>query len=203
MAPSDPRRRARSSEARHITEIRLGLDPLAVELAATNHSEDDVQEMRLLLAQLGPIVDGTDDRVLEMHRRFHGVLYRASANPLLADLLDGLWDRTERYRRFGLGLLAGSGRRRDADFHEHFQLLDLVVEGQAGAAAALMRRHVGASLAALAQHTLAGEPSVNSTTESSPADVLTTHIYPPADSGPKRGPVHASPTPDPTSISPC
>jgi DNA-binding GntR family transcriptional regulator len=192
-----------SSEARHITEIRLGLDPLAVELAATNHSEDDVQEMRLLLAQLGPIVDGTDDRVLEMHRRFHGVLYRASANPLLADLLDGLWDRTERYRRFGLGLLAGSGRRRDADFHEHFQLLDLVVEGQAGAAAALMRRHVEASLAALAQHTLAGEPSVNSTTESSPADVLTTHIYPPADSGPKRGPVHASPTPDPTSISPC
>lgn len=158
-----------SSEARHITEIRLGLDPLAVELAATNRSEDDVREMRHLLAELGPIVDGTQERVLQMHRRFHSVLYRASANPLLADLLDGLWDRTERYRQFGLGLLAGSGRHRDTDFHEHFQLLDLVVEREAGAAADLMRRHVEASLAALAQQALADKQPVSSTTESSTA----------------------------------
>lgn len=151
--------RLSAAEARHLTEIRLSLDPLAAGLAAKHHTPADAEELRGLLDQLGPIVEDTDDKVLVSHRRFHSVLHRASGNPLLAQLLDGLWDRTERYRRLGLELLAGTGRRRDMDFHEHFELVEHVLDGRVEAATALMHHHVAASLSILALDMLESEQS--------------------------------------------
>ena len=80
---------------------------------------------------------------------------------MLIDLLDGLWDRSDRYRRAGLGLPPGA-EPRTRDFEEHGRLVELVVAGGADQAAALMRSHIDHSLTATALATEEGEEALSS-----------------------------------------
>ena len=92
---------------------------------------------------------------LEHHRRFHAAIYRAAHNALLADALDGLWDKSDRYRVHALeDERDEQDRARSAD--EHRRLFAAVRDGDGDAAAELMRRHVAASLGARAAERLTG-----------------------------------------------
>jgi DNA-binding GntR family transcriptional regulator len=77
----------------------------------------------------------------------HRALYCASHNEVMVRMLDDLWDKSDRYRRVGLQLPPG-GEDRTRDFEEHHELVRLVADGEADAAAALMVSHVDHSLAA-------------------------------------------------------
>ena len=70
------------------------------------------------------------------------------------ETLDGLWVKTDRYRRHGLE--AGrSDEERDARATEHRLLFEAVRDGDAETAAELMRRHVETSLGARSADRLA------------------------------------------------
>ena len=138
-----------ATEARHLYEVRLSLDPTAAELAATRRTDADIAGMRAALAELRPVTRQSGDEALTAHRAFHRSLYLASHNDVLIRLLDDLWDKSDRYRRLGLELPPGD-EPRDQDWAEHHQMLDLVVDGRAGDVAELMRRHIGNSLTASA-----------------------------------------------------
>ena len=147
-----------AAEARDLLEMRRSLDPLAASLAAQRRTEDD-------LAAVGAALDGLDAldaapslAQLESHHRFHAAIHRASHNALLVDVLDGLWVKTDRYRRHGLE----SGRcdeERDARADEHRRLFEAVRDGDAETAAELMRRHVETSLGARSADRLAAPDS--------------------------------------------
>ncbi|MGW7518365.1 GntR family transcriptional regulator [Streptomyces sp. NPDC054796] len=138
-----------SDEARQLFEVRLSLDPTAAELAATRRTDEDVAAMRAAVKVLLPVTRHWGEEALTAHRAFHQALYRASHNDVLIRLLDDLWDKSDRYRRLGLELPPGDGpRTRDLD--EHHRLVELVVDGQAAAAAQLMRDHITHSLTATA-----------------------------------------------------
>jgi DNA-binding GntR family transcriptional regulator len=148
-----------ATEARDLLELRRNLDPLAASLAAQRRTEQDVTEVRAALDGLEALSTRPSLAQLESHHRFHAAIHRASHNALLVDALDGLWVKTDRYRRHGLE--AGrSDEERDARAAEHRALFEAVRDGEADTAAELMRRHVETSLGARSADQLA-DPDEN------------------------------------------
>jgi DNA-binding GntR family transcriptional regulator len=143
-----------ATEARDLLELRRSLDPLAASLAAQRRTESDLAEIRAALDGLEALSTRPSAGQLESHHRFHAAIHRASHNALLLEILDGLWVKTDRYRRHGLE--AGrSDEEREARATEHRQLFEAVRDGDAETAAELMLRHVETSLGARSADRLA------------------------------------------------
>ena len=142
-------------EARDLLELRGTLDPLAAALAAERRTDADLVAVETALEGLEALPDDPTAAQLESHHRFHAAIHRASHNTLLVGILDGLWVKSDRYRRHALA--AGrTAEERDARTVEHRLLFEAVRSGDATAAADLTRRHVEASLGARAADRLAG-----------------------------------------------
>jgi DNA-binding GntR family transcriptional regulator len=142
-------------EARDLLELRGTLDPMAAALAAERRTSDDLAAVAAALDRLEALPDDPSPAQLESHHRFHAAIHRASHNTLLVGILDGLWVKTDRYRRHALA----GGRTADeraARAAEHRQLFEAVRDGDAQTAAELMVRHVQTSLGARAADRLAG-----------------------------------------------
>ena len=144
-----------ATEARDLLELRATLDPLAAALAAQRRTEEDLAAAAAALEGLEALPDEPTRGQLEGHRRFHAAIHRASHNALLIEILDGLWVKTDRYRRHALA--AGrTEEERGARDAQHRLLLDAVRVRDAAAAADLTRRHVETSLGARSAGRLAG-----------------------------------------------
>jgi DNA-binding GntR family transcriptional regulator len=143
-----------ATEARDLLELRRSLDPLAASLAAQRRTDADLDDLRAALDGLEALSASPSLAQLESHHRFHAAIHRASHNALLVQTLDGLWVKTDRYRRHGLE--AGrSDDEREARAAEHRQLFEAVRDGDASNAADLMLRHVETSLGARSADRLA------------------------------------------------
>jgi DNA-binding GntR family transcriptional regulator len=137
-----------SDEAVHIYELRMNLDPLAATLAARRWEEHDAKQLRAIARQLHLALETSqDDDIIEVHHTFHRALYVASHNDILVGLLDVVWGRSDRYRRFGTALIPKrSVAERQA---EHARLLDAVLARDEARAEAEMRQHVESSLTSM------------------------------------------------------
>ena len=144
-----------AAEARDLLELRRNLDPLAASLAAQRRTDADLDDVRGALAGLEALDTSPSLAQLESHRRFHAAIHRASHNLLLIDVLDGLWVKTDRYRRHGLET-GRSEEEQHARATEHRLLFEAVRDGAADTAADLMGRHVETSLGARSADRLAG-----------------------------------------------
>ncbi len=143
-----------AAEARDLLELRASLDPLAASLAAQRRTESNLAEVQAALDGLEALSDRPSAAQLESHHRFHAAIHHASHNALLVETLEGLWVKTDRYRRHGLE--AGrSDEEREARATEHRLLVEAVRDGDADTAAELMRRHVETSLGARSADRLA------------------------------------------------
>ncbi len=140
-------------EARQLFEVRLALDPAAVELAAERRTDEDIALMRTTVARLLPVTRKWGEDALNAHTDFHRALYLASHNDVLIKMLDDLYAKTDRYRRLGLELPAGE-EPRTIDLNEHDQILELVIAKDAAGARDLTRRHIQKSLTATAINAL-------------------------------------------------
>ncbi len=141
--------RMSATEARQLFEVRLALDPTAVELAAVRRTDADIAAIRAAIERLLPVTRRWGKAALAAHREFHRTLYVASHNDVLIRLLDDVWDKSDRYRRVGLELPAGD-QPRTRDLDEHHKILKLVVARNAAAAGRLMKQHIQMSLTAAA-----------------------------------------------------
>lgn len=120
--------------------VRLSLDPLAASLAATHASDSERERIRVLSGQH----PSEDDPVISVYfnRHLHRSVYAASGNTTLVEMLDSLWDLSDRYRLIiskGIAGLAMAGE-------EHSAIVSAVTGGSPDRAAKLMREHVAASL---------------------------------------------------------
>jgi DNA-binding GntR family transcriptional regulator len=145
-----------AAEARDLLELRQHLDPLAAGLAAQRRTAEDLGRMRAALGSLSTSRSDASPAQLAGHRRFHAAVYRASHNAVLVEALDGLWDKTDRYRRHALA--AGrSEEELEQRAEEHRALLEAVSDRDAEAAATIMRAHIETSLGARSADRLAHE----------------------------------------------
>ncbi len=122
-------------ELREIYAVRLQLDPYAASLAATNASEAELDEVDRLAR--APVSDDVLEQVA-LNRAFHRGIYSRSGNARLTEILDRLWEQTDRYRLVVL--------RRDmhvlAAAREHVEIAEALRARQPRTVARLIRAHV-------------------------------------------------------------
>jgi DNA-binding GntR family transcriptional regulator len=126
-----------------ITHVRLLIEVPTVGEVARQCDETmaaAVEELRPLAREIERhAVEPDLIKYVEADRRFHLSLLALAGNEALVDVVRGLRARS---RLYGLQALAERGELR-ASAAEHEQLVDLVIAGDAEAAADLMRRHIG------------------------------------------------------------
>jgi DNA-binding GntR family transcriptional regulator len=135
-----------AAEAKHLFEVRERMDPMAAALAAERRTDSDIVRLKEAAARLKPLADESDLDALTAHREFHRAIYTASHNELLINLLEGLWDKADRYRQVGLKTRKDSAADRRRVDREHASIVKAVIAGNAAEAERQMLQHVQGSL---------------------------------------------------------
>jgi DNA-binding GntR family transcriptional regulator len=126
------------AECIEIYHVRAVLDGLATRLATPNLSEADHARLAALLADMETGVEAKDpQRVLNVNRKFHAVIWSAARAPRLRDLLENLYDASQRFRNISV-LIPG---RLDQITHEHRLIVEALARGDAAAAERYANEH--------------------------------------------------------------
>jgi DNA-binding GntR family transcriptional regulator len=125
--------------------IRIVLDTMAVELAAANATDEQIEEMK----RCAGLPRRRDDPLarLQKNRAFHRAIYSSCGNDMLVGILDSLWDLSDRYRI----VVLHHSRAAEAARSEHDDILDAVVNRERRKAGQLMRAHMQDSLATISK----------------------------------------------------
>lgn len=121
-------RYVRRSDARHVLEVRRGLEREAARLAATNRTPDDLERLTAALVGQHRLADAADrDGFVRGDVEFHRLVAAAAHNPVLGDLLDHLGDALARSIAVTVEEVPGT-------FHVHTELVDAIRARDAEAA---------------------------------------------------------------------
>jgi DNA-binding GntR family transcriptional regulator len=128
-----------------LTRVRLLIECEA--LKESMSQGDDAWEAKLVAAahslslveqRLGEHPVSLDNNWSDRHRSFHMATYAACKSPLLIELVAGLFDSSERYRRY-----SASHRKGDRGKHdEHNRILKSVLARDVDAAVSLLSQHI-------------------------------------------------------------
>lgn len=120
-----------------ISEVRIVLTSFCARLAAQRITAAQLAQMDAVLRDLEQVQQGHPQDLMDIDRRFQRLLYRASGNEFLVDVLDHLYDLSlrlwylvlprlgdvrgaiEQHRQLAEALEAGDGTRAEAMIREH------------------------------------------------------------------------------------
>src|SRR5438067_7432917 len=78
-------------------QIREQLEPMLLAESMPNLTDEDIAEMRDIKRRMERVTDV--DQYLPLNRKFHWTSFRGHQAPLLAQIVERLWDTTQSYRR--------------------------------------------------------------------------------------------------------
>ncbi len=133
-------------EAEDLFTVRQKLDPLAAELAATAHTEAEIEAILEAEARLTPLTVEGNIEALLAHREFHRRIYHASHNEILIDMLERVWDKADRYRIIGLRRRGDSAEETERVANEHHELTLAIQSREPERARKAMETHISDSL---------------------------------------------------------
>lgn len=91
------------NEVRSAFEVKIKLEGLAGEVAAKRITHDKLDEMKALIQEADALLKEDDHRhLIEIDTRFHEIIYTASQNPILQEILENLHSRCARLWNSGL-----------------------------------------------------------------------------------------------------
>jgi DNA-binding GntR family transcriptional regulator len=131
--------RASAADLEEVYLVRLQLDPLAASLAAKHASKEAREKLRALAHT--KVGDGAIEQ-LDFNRALHREIYNACGNKTLIEILERLWDQSDRYRMITIAHEHSS----QIAIREHEAIVEAVCAGNARLAAKLTRQHVADSL---------------------------------------------------------
>lgn len=124
-------------QAIQVYDVRILLEEEVAGSAALNRSLSDVLELEALLARDRGLKKPDERTLIENNLEFHAVVWRASGNPILVDLLERLM--THLVHAPSTTLVVGD--RQDEALDEHEELVKAISERDADAARAIARKH--------------------------------------------------------------
>lgn len=141
------------AELDEIYLIRERLEPLALSESIPHLGAPDHEQLRAYVEEMEGCADpGDPSRWVTVDRLFHLRTYSAAPMPRLLEIIDGLWNRTQQYRRAYTRLAA----RFEIAHMEHRLLLEAIVGHDSEAAAALSRVHIRRTRLALDSEAVTG-----------------------------------------------
>lgn len=133
VAPVDP------EMFKAIYQFRSAVEPLAVELATPQLTSKDIVKGRSLVEHGRNMVVANDPRAsLNADIAFHSFIYEKSGNPLIGQTMRLHWQHLQR----AMGEVLRYPGMSISVWHEHDQILETMVRGDAREAGELMRRHL-------------------------------------------------------------
>jgi DNA-binding GntR family transcriptional regulator len=85
------------NEIRSAFEVKIKLEGLAGEAAAKRITADKLAEMKALIQEADVLLkNGGHRNLIEMDTRFHEIIYQATQNPILQEILENLHGRCAR-----------------------------------------------------------------------------------------------------------
>lgn len=122
-----------------VFEIRAALEALAGSLAAERMTDDELEELERLLVRIGECAERKDvEQFVELDTQFHDILFQASRNARLSQMINNLRDQIQRFRTTSL---AYPGRLKYA-FDEHKKIVEALSERNSELVAILAKDHI-------------------------------------------------------------
>lgn len=123
-------------------EIRERLEPLLLADSVPHLTDQDIADLRVVMQRNESVTDV--DEAIALGRQFHWITYRRHSTPLLAQMVERVWDTTQSYRRAYMKLAIGNtttggGRTHDI---EHQLLFDCIVKREVETAQAALVMHI-------------------------------------------------------------
>ncbi|MEW6172490.1 MAG: GntR family transcriptional regulator [Bacillota bacterium] len=122
-----------------VFEVRAALEALAAGLAAERITDEELENLERSLVEITEVSDSQDiGAVVDRDTHFHDIIYRASRNGWLLQIITHLQDQLQRFR---MTTLSRPGRTREA-VEEHKKIVEAISERNSELAAQLAREHI-------------------------------------------------------------
>lgn len=122
-----------------VFEIRAALESLAAGLACERITEQEIDELQILVVKVGKTIKDNDlDALVEVDTEFHDRIYKASRNSRLEQMISNLREQIQRFRATSL---ASPGRIKDT-LEEHKAIVDAIATRDIALAQRLAAEHV-------------------------------------------------------------
>jgi len=116
--------------------IREILEPWAGRLVVDNITEEDIETLNILLAQMDNcVVEENYQLYGRLNKEFHQTIYKLSGNETLYQIINELWHKTERLR----GIFRSEPSRMKESNEEHKKLVEALANGDADKAEQLIK----------------------------------------------------------------
>jgi DNA-binding GntR family transcriptional regulator len=136
-----------AKDVRSISLIRERLEELATQLAVPHLTDETLRRLDEFNQQMEHAMQNQDMvHFLELNRQFHFTIYDTSEQPLLVQIISGLWDRFRLYRN-RTTFISQNARR---SLEEHREIYQALVARDVLTAGWLIREHVRRAAATIA-----------------------------------------------------
>jgi len=121
-----------------IFEVRAALEGLAAGLAAERITEEELEQLERALVQISEATTSDLNSVVQSDTSFHELIYRASRNQRLQQIVIHLQEQIQRFRTVSL---SQPGRTRFF-IEEHRKIVEAISERNSELASLLAREHI-------------------------------------------------------------
>ena len=123
----------------NLFEIRGALETLAAGLAASRASQEEIEEMERNLVMEANLFETSDVmNTIEVDAKFHELIYSASQNTRLQNMIKDLRDQIQRFRTTSLAV---PGRMKFA-LAEHRKIVEAIAAGDVQEARRATKEHI-------------------------------------------------------------
>ncbi|WP_031516451.1 GntR family transcriptional regulator [Desulfofalx alkaliphila] len=122
-----------------VFEVRAALEALAAGLAAERITDEELDKLERSIVSISEVSDGRDlDQIVERDTGFHEIIYKASRNEKLVQIIINLKEQIQRFRATSLAL---PGRSKMA-VEEHKKIVEALSARDVELASKLARKHI-------------------------------------------------------------
>jgi len=121
-----------------VFEIRAALESLACGLAAERITEEEIEELERTLVQVNNVEHDNINGLVEQDTDFHDIIYKASRNTRLIQIINNLREQIQRFRTASLAI---PGRMKVA-IDEHKKMVEAISERNIKLAQDLALEHI-------------------------------------------------------------